>query len=216
MPTRVVVESGSKRVFASALDWPGWSRSAKTAEAALEALAEYAPRYADTPKAAAVRFPANVADSFDVVETLRGNATTDFGAPGIVADAEHVSLTARQAARIADLVVASWQVLDRISKASPAELRKGPRGGGRDRDKMRQHVVSAEAGYARYLGVRHREPAFDDRRAVQALRADIEAALRAARAGLPDGEKGWPACYAARRIAWHVLDHAWEMEDKRT
>ena len=26
--------------------------------------------------------------------------------------------------------------------------------------------------------------------------------------------KGWPHRYAARRIAWHVLDHAWEMEDR--
>src|SRR5438309_1771782 len=27
-------------------------------------------------------------------------------------------------------------------------------------------------------------------------------------------EKGWPQRYAARRIAWHALDHAWEMQDR--
>ena len=29
----------------------------------------------------------------------------------------------------------------------------------------------------------------------------------------PDGGK-WPPRYAARRIAWHALDHAWEIEDR--
>ena len=28
-------------------------------------------------------------------------------------------------------------------------------------------------------------------------------------------ENGWTTAYAARRIAWHVLDHAWEMQDRR-
>src|SRR5438067_302187 len=30
----------------------------------------------------------------------------------------------------------------------------------------------------------------------------------------PTGDRGWPVRYAARRMAWHVLDHAWEMEDR--
>jgi hypothetical protein len=40
----VFIESGNRRVFASALDWPGWARSAKTQEVALVALADYLPR----------------------------------------------------------------------------------------------------------------------------------------------------------------------------
>jgi hypothetical protein len=94
-------------------------------------------------------------------------------------------------------------------------LRKGPRGGGRDRDKMLQHVISAEAAYARKLGVLHKEPALGDTTAIKALRADIVDVLRTARSGDPLRENGWPPRYAARRIAWHVLDHAWEMEDRR-
>jgi hypothetical protein len=80
---------------------------------------------------------------------------------------------------------------------------------------MLQHVISAEAAYARKLDVKHKEPKLGDSAAVQALRDDIVAVLRAARSGDPVREKGWPPRYAARRIAWHVLDHAWEMEDRR-
>ena len=43
-PVDVFVESGRKRVFASALDWPGWCRSGRTEELAIEALAAYLPR----------------------------------------------------------------------------------------------------------------------------------------------------------------------------
>ncbi|MDT5104359.1 MAG: hypothetical protein QOI25_1872, partial [Mycobacterium sp.] len=124
-------------------------------------------------------------------------------------------LTAHAAQKAADLVVASWAVLDSVAKKSPQALRKGPRGGGRDRDKMLQHVISAEAAYARKLAVKHKEPALGDTTAIKALREDIVDALRAARSGDPLRENGWPPRYAARRIAWHVLDHAWEMEDRR-
>ena len=106
-------------------------------------------------------------------------------------------------------------MLDTVAEKSPAALRKGPRGGGRDRDKMLQHVLSAEAAYARKIAVKHKEPALGDTAAVRALRDDIVAVLRAARRGEPLRENGWPPRYAARRIAWHVLDHAWEMEDRR-
>jgi len=54
----------------------------KTEQAALDALAAYAPRYAAVAKLAGVPFSVP-ATSFKVVETLQGNATTDFGAPGI-------------------------------------------------------------------------------------------------------------------------------------
>jgi len=45
-------------------------------------------------------------------------------------------------------------------------------------------------------------------------RAAILDFLRAARAGEPAGEKKWLPRYGARRIAWHALDHAWEMQDR--
>jgi hypothetical protein len=214
-PTTVYLEVGSKRVFACSVDWPGWARSGKDDEAALAALADYAPRYAVVAERAGKRFPAQAGDDLDVVERIKGSTTTDFGAPGVVPVLDTEPLTQHGAHKMAELVVASWAVLDSVARKSPAALRKGPRGGGRDRDKMLQHVLSAEVAYARKLDVRHKEPALGDTAAVRALRDDIVAVLRAVRSGEPVGDKGWPPRYAARRIAWHVLDHAWEMEDRR-
>jgi hypothetical protein len=211
----VYLEVGKKRVFACSVDWPGWCRSGKDEEAALEALADYAARYAVVADRAGKRFSGRAGDDLDVVERVKGSATTEFGAPGVVPKLDAAPLTAHAARKAADLVVASWAVLDSVAEKSPEALRKGPRGGGRDRDKMLQHVISAEAAYARKLAIKHKEPALGDTTAIKALREDIVDVLRAARSGDPLRENGWPPRYAARRIAWHVLDHAWEMEDRR-
>jgi hypothetical protein len=213
--TPVYLEVGKKRVFACSVDWPGWCRSGKDEEAALEALADYAARYALVADRAGKRFSTRAGDDLDVVERVKGSATTEFGAPGVVPKLDSAPLSAHAAQKAADLVIASWAVLDSVAKKSPEALRKGPRGGGRDRDKMLQHVISAEAAYARRLAVKHKEPALGDTAAIRALREDIVDVLRAARSGDALRENGWPPRYAARRIAWHVLDHAWEMEDRR-
>ncbi|HEY2956690.1 MAG TPA: hypothetical protein VGM21_00560 [Actinomycetota bacterium] len=213
-PTTVYLEVGSKRVFACSLDWPGWARSGKTDELALEALADYAPRYAVVAGRAGIAFPATVADELQVVERLPGSATTNFGAPGEVASADAEPVSAAQAERTAGLLRASWAVFDQVAAAAPAELRKGPRGGGRDRDKMVDHVLGAEAGYARMIGVKRRPPPIDDQAAIEDLREAIVEVLGAPSDGKAPRPKGWPARYAARRIAWHVLDHAWEMQDR--
>jgi hypothetical protein len=214
----VYLEAGNTRVFACSLDWPGWCRRAKTDEEALDALATYAPRYAVVAKRAGLRFPAAAHVTFDVVEQIpwhggKAFSYVDFGALGSAAQHDSEPLTAAQAKRLAALVEAAWAVLDGVVAAAPAELRKGPRGGGRDRDAVFAHVVAAETAYARKLGVRHKAP--QDRDEIAAVRADVLAAIAGARAGTADtGDTGWLPRYAARRIAWHVLDHAWEIEDR--
>jgi hypothetical protein len=210
MATRVFLEVGQRRVFASAADWPGWTRSGKDENAAMEALAVAAPRYAAVPKAARIAFAPG--EGFDVVERLPGDATTDFGAPSAIARAELKRLTKKDAGRLSALVSASWTVLDRMVEKAPASLRKGPRGGGRDRDAVVEHVLGAETAYARKLGLRLKQPAAGDAAAVREHRNAIVAGLRAGTRGVTDG--GWPARYAARRIAWHAIDHAWEIEDR--
>jgi hypothetical protein len=212
MATPVYLELGAKKVFACSVDWPGWCRSAKTEDEALEALAAYVPRYAVVTKQAKLTLPKTAASSFDVVERIKGNATTDFGAPGVIPKLAKDALTKAQAERRAALVEASWKVLAGVVKAAPPSLRKGPRGGGRDRDKIVAHVADAEFAYARKFGVRHKQST--DPKAVAALRADLVAALRRARGdGMPE-EGTWPARYTAHRVAWHVLDHAWEIQDR--
>jgi hypothetical protein len=200
---QVYVEAGDKKAFACAVDWPGWCRAGKDEGAALERLIDYTARYAEVARLAGVPFSPG---DPHVLERVRGNATTDFGAPGVVpALDEGHQATATDLA----LLEACWQLLESTAAVTPAELRKGPRGGGRDRDKMLQHVLGAEAAYARQIGVKHKEPDLDDRAAVQAMRADIVAALRGSAK-----DATWPARYFVRRTAWHVLDHAWEMQDR--
>src|SRR5688500_5208815 len=110
--TPIYLEVGAKKVFACALDWPGWCRSGRTEEAAMEALSDYAARYAPVAAAAGLRFPASAGRDLEVVERVAGSGTTDFGAPDKPATADGAALTAAQARRIAGLVEASWRVLD--------------------------------------------------------------------------------------------------------
>ena len=212
-PIPVYVESGDKKVFACAIDFPGWCRSGKDEEQALAALADYAPRYAEVARLAKAAFPSGTPE-FEVVERVKGTGATDFGIPHEIPKADAEPLTARQAARQVGLMEAAWALLDTVAKVTPPELRKGPRGGGRDRDKMLDHVLGAEAAYARQLGVKHPQPALGDTGAVNALRRDLADALRRASDGSPLRPKGWPPRYALRRITWHVLDHVWEMQDR--
>lgn len=210
------LEVGVKRVMACAVDWPGWCRSGKSADQALEALAAYAERYAVVARGAAVPFVEARQDDFQIVEQLTGSAGyTDFGVPGNVATIDRQPWSAEMMGRQIALLQAAWVVFDRVVAATPASLRKGPRGGGRDRDKMIDHVLAAETAYARKLEVRQPQPARDDPGAIAELRAAIVAELQAPMAPAQLQEMRWPPRYAVRRIAWHVLDHAWEMEDKR-
>jgi hypothetical protein len=118
------------------------------------------------------------------------------------------------ARRLAGLVTAAWAVFDQVAAASPAELRKGPRGGGRDRDQLIGHVIGADTAYARKLGVKRKQPALGDIAALGELRGVIAALLGAPWDGSPVVPGGWTPRYAARRIAWHVLEHAWEIQDR--
>ena len=123
-------------------------------------------------------------------------------------------MTKAEVEKVCALVEACWAELDSVVKKAPQELRKGPRGGGRDRDKMFDHVLGAESGYAPRLGIKLSQPAIDDRKSILANRTAILDAIREGASGKPVGERGRPARYMARRIAWHALDHAWEMEDR--
>ena len=214
----IVIETGTKKIFASALDWPGWSRGAKTADGAIEALAAYRSRYEPVARRAGLDLPAD--PDFDVVQELPGGSGTDFGVPYEVTAADRAPLTEDDAARLAALVGAAWAELDAVAAVTPAELVKGPRGGGRDRDEMVRHVVESDIEYARHIDVV--VPRLDAKTAdpvpVDEFRGMVLDALRAARDAMPAQEhtrsKPWPFRYAARRFAWHALDHAWEMQDK--
>ncbi len=217
-PLDIAEEVGSGRSFAWVVDWPGWCRGDRDRLSLPARLGAVASRYAPVAAEAGLTFVPDpgtlAAANFRVVETVAGSASTDFGVPGSVAELDRRPLDAAEAVRQATLVRAAWAVLDRVAAGAPAELRKGPRGGGRDRDKMIAHCVAADNGYAAQIGIRRREPAWDDLPAVEAQRlAILEVIGQPSDGGTLAGRK-WTARYAARRIAWHSLDHAWEIEDK--
>ena len=224
MTLTVVLEVAPKRAFASALDWPGWSRGAKTPDEALEALLAYAPRYAVVARRARVPFrPPATVRGVDVIERLSGGGGTEFGVPGEVAGAEREPLSTRDLKRPVALLKASWAVFDRVTAgAVGVELSKGPRGGGRDLPRIIGHVREAEVAYLGQLG--SKAPASGDEdpdRPMALLRRTFTDALTAVATGQPlsnprNTKKPWPPRYAIRRSAWHVLDHAWEIEDRST
>jgi hypothetical protein len=208
----VYLEVTDSKVFAASLDWPGWGRFAKTDEAALEALAAYGERYKPIATAAGYTFPAS--PSFKVVERVPGNGATAFGVPDGHPEADNRPVSRAAATRQRKLLVAAWEAWEAYIAIAPATLRKGPRGGGRDRDKMIDHVVGAENAYARRIGIKHPQAAITDTEAIAALREEVAAVLGRPNDGSPPKDNGWTTRYATRRFAWHVLDHLWEMQDK--
>jgi hypothetical protein len=175
------------------------------------ALADYAPRYAIVAAEAGVPFEPG---EYEVVERTGGGGGTDFGVPSSITVLDARPVDAAEAERQARLVEAAWTVFARVAAGAPAELRKGPRGGGRDRDKMVGHVAESDTYYAREIGITGKRPDPTDGPAIEALRAKMLEILRRPSDGSALAGRTWTARYAARRIAWHSLDHAWEMEDR--
>jgi hypothetical protein len=209
----VIIEASPKRTFASASEWPGLARSGRTEAAALETLSAYLERYARIAVAAGLTPPAG-GTALEVVEEGAGGSSTEFGVPGRVADADRRPLTAAEADRRARLVAAAWATLDAVAAASPESLRKGPRGGGRDTSKIVEHTLMADHAYARELGLRLPPPIPSDQASIGALREAMLGVLREPSDGTPLADRRWTTRYAAHRIAWHALDHAWEIEDR--
>jgi hypothetical protein len=203
----VYLELGKKRVFAAALEWPGWCRGGKDEESALQALLDYGPRYGAVVSRLerALKVPAAI-DKLKVTERLAGDATTDFGAPGAIPATDSKAISGAELERLLSLLEACWSEFEGAAKSAKGKLlASGPRGGGRNLDKIREHVMGAHDSYARKLGGSD----------------DFVAAARARwRGEVPDvGPRGgsrWPPRYAIRRAAWHILDHAWEIEDRST
>jgi hypothetical protein len=211
-PVAVYLETTPKKTFACALDWPGWCRAGKTEELALEALSTYAARYRRVVAAAGVKL--GPSPGLAVVERIEGGSGTTFGVPSAIAERDRHRVSGQEAERLSGIVEASWMTFDRIAAGAPAELRKGPRGGGRDRDKIVGHVVEADQAYAREIGLRERSIDPADHDAVWAMRRRMLEVLGRPSGGAPLADRKWTLRYAARRIAWHALDHAWEIQDR--
>ena len=224
-PSRIHVylEAGSQRTFAGAVDWPGWCRSGRDEPSALAALLDYGPRYALVLRSARIGFraPTNLS-SLIVSERLKGNASTDFGAPAVAPSSDAKPIGDIEVRRFQAILRACWRSFDKVAKAAKGkDLRKGPRGGGRDLDEIIHHVREADGAYLGRIGwtSRRTEEAETPERLRQVRRAILKAVDSAAHKPPSIGPRGgvrWKAPYFVRRVAWHVLDHAWEIEDRMT
>jgi len=217
----VYVEAGDKKVFASALDWPGWSRGARSEEEALDSLAAYGSRYAKTVRSVrpAFRIPGD-ASELHVVERLKGNANTDFGIPYRPARSDDRPIDEGELVRLVIILDGAWEAFGKARAAARGvELRKGPRGGGRDLEKMLDHVLGAEEAYIGQLGAKAPTRAAAEAAAIRAIRARGREVLTARARGTEidnprNTKSAWLPRYYVRRSAWHLLDHAWEIEDR--
>lgn len=224
MPDRVsaYLEIAPKRTFASAVDWPGWSRSGKSADAALDALAMAGPRYvrAMGEVAKGLRVPTG-ASGFDIVDRVTGGSGTDFGVPSESPSGDDRPVDAAEHERLVGILRAAWAAFDAAALAADGRaLSTGPRGGGRNLAKMTDHVIGADWSYLQEIGGKYESPPSaseaENRVAIRELIVEtLGARIRGSPA--PPSKRTrplWTPRYLVRRSAWHALDHAWELEDR--
>jgi hypothetical protein len=213
---RVTLEIGpkGKKVVAVAPDWPGLERGAKTGEAAIERLQAYLPRYAQVAKLAGKDGEFAAIITVDMVEQYPGTGSTDFwGISFAFSSIDRQNISSRELERELTLMQACWAFFDDVRLRVSAEMQKGTRGGGRDRDRIVRHTLGAEQDWAAKLGVRTLDSAnLTD----EGLRTHRDMYCNAIRAFHSEGKmaRTWPLRYLIRHTAYHTLDHAWEMEDK--
>jgi hypothetical protein len=211
-----MLEQGrKKRVVACAFDWPGWDRSATIGTDVLAVLAAYRDRYTRVAELAGFGAEFGATGEFEVVERVDGIGMTDFyGLSGRAAAAENDPMTDAGCERKIALLRASWSTFDDLAARVSPELRKGPRGGGRELDQIIRHVNGAEIEiFAPKVGVKFPPETADNARALRAYRDAFVEGIRQHHArGEP--ARSWALQYLIRRCAWHMLDHAWELEDR--
>ena len=218
MPVRTVLERGpkAKKAVAFAVDWPGWSRGAKTPESAVELLESYRERYRPVAAAAGLAEEFDAAGPLDVVEDRVGPGSTDFwGISFAPAACESEPMDDADLERNIRLLRACWGFFDAVAARVSADLRKGPRGGGRDRDQIVAHTIRTESEeLAKRLGLRIPERAALAPEGLHDHRETYVDAMRAYNAGTARRMKSWNLPFLIRHSAFHTMDHAWEMEDK--
>lgn len=217
-PVRIYVESGDTRTFASAVDWPGWARSGKSEADAITTLLDYAPRFAAVVAGRSTGF--KIPTAVEVVERVHGGSGTDFGAPNYRYPADAEPIAGAELKRQVAALQACWAAFaSAATAAAGAELRRGPRGGGRDLAKLVDHVLGAEVAYVTGLGGKPVLAGVDPLADLEEVHAVFLTTLQGRRDGsIPDvGPRGgarWQPRFALRYAAWHALDHAWEIEDR--
>jgi hypothetical protein len=213
---RVILEVGKKRrVVAAAMDWPGLDRWGTSEDDALDKLSSYLPRYAGVAERAGMRSAFERARDVAVVERVPGSSSTDFwGIAHVPSQIEREVLSETDLERRLDLLRAGWAYFDDAAERVSHELRPGPRSGGRSREAIIRHVYGTEPGqFSRKVEVR---TPLEVVLTPRGLATHREAYLEAIRAYNVEDKpaRTWPIQFLVRRTAHHVMDHAWELEDR--
>jgi hypothetical protein len=205
-----------KKVVATAWDWPGLERGGKTEEDAIQALEAYLPRYASVADRAGMGDEFRSQTAVTVVERYDGAGSTDFwGISFASSDLDRQSISEEEWERRLRLLRACWAEFDDIADRVFPELRKGPRGGGRDRDEIINHVFGNErVQFAKKVGVLTPQGVMLTPVGLQQHRDDYIDALREYHREGKMAGRTWTLSFLLRHTAYHVMDHAWEMEDK--
>jgi hypothetical protein len=219
MPVRTVIERGPKdrKSVAFSLDWQGWSRGARSAELALETLEAYRTRYRPVASLAGLEHEFDAAGPLEIVEDKVGTGSTDFwGISFSPSSTERGPMTEAELERGIAILQACWAFFDGVAARVSPEMRKGPRGGGRDRDRIIRHTIRTESeDFAKQVGLRIPEEAALTPEGLRRHRLTYVEAMRAYNAGEVERRmRSWTLPFLIRHSAFHVLDHAWEMEDK--
>jgi hypothetical protein len=218
MPARTVIERGpkGKRAVAFSLDWLGWSRGAKTPEAALETLESYRARYRPIAELAGMVLEFDAAGSLEIVEDRVGPGSTDFWGISFAASSTELGpMTEAEFGRAIMQLRACWAFFDGVAARVSPEMRKGPRGGGRDRDRIISHTIRQESeNFATGVGLKIPEEGAMTPDGLREYREAYVEAMRAYNAGEGRRMRSWTLPFLIRHSAFHTLDHAWEMEDK--
>ena len=214
---RMMIELGpkGKKSVAYAIDWPGWSRGAKTPDQAIDVLESYRPRYRPIAEIAGFDAEFDAAGPLSEADRYTGPGSTDFwGISFAASPEEREGMSAHQLERRLALLQAAWAFFDQVAKRVSPELKKGPRGGGRDRDQIINHTLGWErTGLAVKVGITYPEGVLRDPDGLRQYREDYVEALRNHHAAGKKARK-WELAFLIRHSAFHMLDHAWEMEDK--
>ena len=219
MSVRTVVQRGpkGKRSVAFARDWPGWSRGAKTADVAVETLESYRERYRPIADLAGMAGEFDTAGPLEIVEDMVGAPSTDFwGISFLPSSTEHAQLERDEFDRGITVLRACWAFFDDVAATVSPEMRRGPRGGGRDRDRIIRHTIRTESeDFAKQVGLRIPEEAALTPDGLRQHRESYVAALWAYNVGeVSRRMRSWTLPFLIRHTAFHTLDHAWEMQDK--
>jgi len=219
IPVRTVVERGpkGKKAVAFAVDWPGWSRGARGPEQAIETLESYRARYRPIAVAAGMDAQFDSEGTLQTIEDRVGTGSNDFwGISYSASSVEQDPMDAGELERKLVLLQACWAYFDRVAASVSAEMRKGPRGGGRDRDRIIRHTIRTESEeFAKHLGLRIPEEGALTPEGLRSHRANYLEAMRDYNVGKQRKRmRNWTLAFLIRHSAYHVMDHAWEMEDK--